>query len=92
MALKLYVGSLAYSTTEDEVDLLFSDFGTVESVELVKDRFSGQSKGFGFVEMRSNAEADKAIKGLNGKLFQGRTIKVNQVQPKAKSKKGPRRR
>ena len=83
--MKLYVGSLNYSTTEDELDKLFSDYGSVESVSLIKDNFSGQSKGFGFVELPNNADADKAIKALNGSNFQGRVIKVNQAQAKTKN-------
>lgn len=81
--MKLYVGSLNYNTTEDELDKLFSDYGSVESVNLVKDNFSGQSKGFGFIEIPNNSDADKAIKALNGSSFQGKIIKVNQAQPKS---------
>ena len=80
--MKLYVGSLSYSTTEDELGKLFSDYGNVESVSLIKDNFSGQSRGFGFIEIPNNAEADKAIKALNGSSFQGKVIKVNQAQAK----------
>jgi len=78
--MKLYVGSLRYSTTEEELGKLFSDYGSVESVNLIKDSFSGQSRGFGFIEIPNNADADKAIKALNGSSFQGKVIKVNQAQ------------
>ena len=88
----IYVGSLSYSTTEDELEKLFSEFGGVESVSLVKDSYSGQSKGFGFIEIPNNADADKAIKALNGSSFQGRLIKVNQSQAKTKNSRPKRRR
>ena len=88
----IYVGSLSYSTTEAELDKLFSGYGEVQSVTLVKDNFSGQSKGFGFIEIPNNADADKAIKALNGSSFQGRLIKVNQSQSKSKSSRPKRRR
>ncbi len=83
--MKLYVGSLSYSTTEDQLLSLFSDYGSVETVSIVRDRFSDESKGFGFVDIPNNSQADKAIKALNGSSFQGRLIKVNQAQPKSKS-------
>ncbi len=79
--MKLYVGNLAYSNTEDELKQIFSEFGAVDSVTVIKDRFTGQSKGFGFVEMPKNAEADTAIKSLNDKMVGGRKLKVNQAQP-----------
>lgn len=82
--MKLYVGSLSYGTTENELVKLFSDYGDVQSVSLVKDSYSGQSKGFGFLEIPNNADADKAIKALNGSSFQGRMIKVNQAQSRNK--------
>ena len=87
----IYVGSLSYSTTEDELEKLFSEFGGVKSVSLVKDNYSGQSKGFGFIDIPDNTDADKAIKALNGSIFQGSLIKVNQSQAKAK-KSRPRKR
>jgi RNA recognition motif-containing protein len=88
--MKLYIGSLNYSTTEDEIDRLFSDYGSVESVSLVKDNQSGQSRGFGFIEIPNNSDADKAIKALNGSSFQGKVIKVNQAQPKSKNSQSRR--
>lgn len=81
MAKKLYVGGLAYSTTEDELKTLFAGVGAVTSVAIIKDRDTGQSKGFGFVEMAEDAEADEAIKTLNGKEVGGRTIMVNEARP-----------
>ncbi len=83
--MKLYVGSLPFSTIESELKTLFSDFGEIKELSLIKDRDTGKSKGFAFIEMQRNSDADKAIKALNGSLFQGRNIKVNQVQSKAKS-------
>lgn len=78
--MKLYVGNLQYSSTEEDLMTLFSEFGEVTSINIIKDRHSGDSKGFGFVEMADNSYGDKAIKGLNGISFQGRLIKVNQAQ------------
>ena len=88
--MKLYVGNLAYSTTEDELKQIFSEFGTVDSVTVIKDRFTGQSKGFGFVEMPKNAEADTAIKSLNDRMVGGRKLKVNQAQPQRDRPSGGR--
>ncbi|ROR32367.1 RNA recognition motif domain-containing protein [Inmirania thermothiophila] len=81
--MKLYVGNLPYSTTEDQLRETFNAYGEVESVSLITDRYTGESKGFGFVEMPNNAEADQAIKALNETSYQGRTIKVNQARPRA---------
>ncbi len=78
---KLYVGSLPYSITEDELRELFSPFGTVESARIITDKFTGQSKGFGFVEMASNEDALKAIEGLKNKQLNGRTLIVNEARP-----------
>ncbi|MBW1723225.1 MAG: RNA-binding protein [Deltaproteobacteria bacterium] len=75
--MNIYVGNLSYSVTEEDLRTMFVEFGEIESVKIITDRFSGQSKGFGFVEMPSNAEADQAIKALNGKFMNGRNIKVN---------------
>lgn len=91
--MKLYVGNLAYSVTEDDLREMFAAFGELGSIELIKDRQTGQSKGFGFVEMPNNSEADVAIKALNGKPSGGRPIKVNQAQarPDDRKRRGPRR-
>jgi RNA recognition motif-containing protein len=79
--MNMYVGNLAYGVTENDLKEAFSEFGGVESVNIIKDKFSGQSKGFGFVDMPDNSEADKAIKSLNGCELKGRNIKVNQAKP-----------
>lgn len=81
MASKLYVGGLAYSVTEKELEDLFAEQGKVVSVAVIKDRSSGQSKGFGFVEMSDDGEAQKAIETLNGKELSGRALMVNQARP-----------
>ena len=81
--MNIYVGNLAYSVTEDDLRSAFQDFGEITSINIIKDKFSGQSKGFGFVEMPNNSEADKAIKSLNGALLKGRPIKVNQAKPQS---------
>jgi RNA recognition motif-containing protein len=81
MAMKLYVGSLAYSVTDKELEALFAEQGAVTSAVVIKDRDSGQSKGFGFVEMADEKEAQNAIKNLNGKDLSGRSIMVNQARP-----------
>lgn len=80
--MKLYVGGLAYSVTEAELEALFAEQGKVTSTAVIKDRDSGQSKGFGFVEMEDMKEAQNAIKELNGKDLSGRAIMVNQARPK----------
>ena len=81
MAMKLYVGGLAYSVTEEELQALFAEHGTVVSTAVIKDRDSGQSKGFGFVEMSDAEEAKKAMAALNGKDVSGRSIVVNEARP-----------
>ncbi|MCB1903886.1 MAG: RNA-binding protein [Gammaproteobacteria bacterium] len=81
--MNIYVGNLPYSVTEDELRKAFSAYGEVTSATLISDKISGQSKGFGFVEMSNNSEADAAIKGLNESSFKGRNIKVNQAKPRA---------
>jgi len=78
----IYIGNLAYSVTEEQLREAFGAYGEVESVNLIKDKMSGQSKGFGFVEMTSNSDADAAIKGMNDKPLSGRAIKVNQAKPR----------
>jgi RNA recognition motif-containing protein len=88
--MNMYVGNLAYGVTEEDLKKAFSEFGEVASVKIITDKFSGQSKGFGFVEMPNNSEADQAIKALNGKPLGGRAIKVNQAE--ARAKRPPQRR
>ena len=80
MARKLYVGGLSYDTTEDQLTEAFAKFGTVESAKVIKDRYSDRSKGFAFVEMSSNSEAQKAMQGLNGTVLDGRSIRVDHAQ------------
>jgi cold-inducible RNA-binding protein len=88
MTMKLYVGGLAYSVKEEELEALFAEEGKVESAIIIKDRDSGQSKGFGFVEMADDKEAQNAIKNLNSKDFNGRSITVNQARPQEDRSRG----
>ncbi len=80
--MNIYVGNLAYSITEDDLREAFAAYGEISSVSLITDKFSGESKGFGFVEMPNNSEADAAIKGLNETPMKGRNVKVNQAKPR----------
>jgi len=82
--MNMYIGNLAYDVTEDDLKNAFSEFGEVSSVKIIIDKFSGRPKGFGFVEMPNNSEADQAIKALNGKALNGRSIKVNQAEARRK--------
>jgi len=82
MAKRLYVGGLPYSTGERELEDLFAAAGTVTSVSVVTDKYTGQSKGFGFVEMSTDAEADAAINSLNGTMLGGRSLTVNEAKPR----------
>ncbi len=84
MSNKIYVGGLPYSTTDGSLQELFSAHGTVESARVITDKFTGQSRGFGFVEMGSNGEAQKAIEALNGTEVDGRTLTVNEARPQEK--------
>ena len=88
MAVKLYVGNLPYSTTDDDLKELFAPYGTVVSATVITDRDSGRSKGFGFVEMETEEEANAAIEALNGKDFGGRNLVVNIAR--AREERGPR--
>jgi RNA recognition motif-containing protein len=90
MAAKLYVGGLSYSTTSESLREYFSQCGTVESATVVTDRFSGQSRGFGFVEMATEAEAQAAISKLNDQPFEGRRLTVNIANPQAARSGGGR--
>jgi RNA recognition motif-containing protein len=83
MGRKLYVGNLPYSATEQTLHEKFAPFGTVESANLITDRDTGRSKGFGFVEMKTDQEAQAAIDGLNGTDCDGRAMTVNEARPKA---------
>ncbi len=82
MGKKLYVGNLSYDTGNTELEELFAGHGTVESANVITDRSTGQSKGFGFVEMSSDSEAEAAIAALDGKDVGGRAIKVNEARPR----------
>jgi RNA recognition motif-containing protein len=88
MEVKLYVGNLSYTTTEDDLRELFAKAGGVASVAVVKDRDSGNSKGFGFVEMNSQAEAQKAVSMLNGFRLEDRELKVNVARPREERSSG----
>jgi RNA recognition motif-containing protein len=81
MSNKLYVGGLPYSVTEGQLQEIFAAHGTVESAKVITDRFTGQSRGFGFVEMSSGGEAQSAIQALNGTQLEGRTLVVNEAKP-----------
>ena len=81
MSNKLYVGGLPYSVTEGRLQEIFAEYGAVESARVISDKFTGQSRGFGFVEMASSAEAQKAIEALNGTQLDGRTLVVNEARP-----------
>ena len=99
MAKKLYVGNLSYGTTDSDLQGMFEEFGTVESAQVIIDRDSGRSKGFGFVEMRNDQEAQAAINALNGKDVDGRSLTVNEARPREdrgwpigwRRRRGPRR-
>ena len=82
MAKKLYVGNLTYNVNETELEALFAPFGTVQSAQIIVDRDTNRSKGFGFVEMETDAQAQAAIQGLNGKDHDGRNLTVNEARPR----------
>ena len=92
--MNIYVGNLSTDLDEDESKIMFAEYGEVESVKIIKDRFSDRSKGYGFIEMPSNSEADQAIKALNGFWLNGKNIKVNPADSggKRRSRKTRRRR
>jgi RNA recognition motif-containing protein len=80
--MQIYVGNMSYGTSEEVINGLFSEFGEVSSVKLISDRETGRAKGFGFVTMEDDAAANKAIEELNGKEFDGRTLRINEAKPK----------
>lgn len=88
MAKKIYVGNLSFNTDDDQLNQIFTPFGQVSSARVIKDKFTGRSRGFGFVEMDNNEEADKAIAGLNGKEVDGRALKVSEAQPREDKPRG----
>lgn len=91
MAKKLYVGNLAFSVTDDELMQAFTSFGNVASARVVMDRMSGRSKGFGFVEIEDDAQADEAINKMNGQTIAGRPVRVSEAKPQEDRPRGPRR-
>jgi RNA recognition motif-containing protein len=90
--MNIYVGNLSYEVTEDDLKRAFEAFGQVETVKIIKDRWSGQPRGFGFIEMPERAEAHSAINALNGKDLKGRTVKVNKARSRSESRRGGGRR
>ncbi|HET8563750.1 MAG TPA: RNA-binding protein [Candidatus Binatia bacterium] len=84
MNTKLYVGGLPYSVTDGQLEQIFSEHGSVQSARVISDKFTGRSRGFGFVEMGSGEEAQKAIEALNGSQLEGRTLVVNEARPQEK--------
>jgi len=90
--MNIYIGNLAYSVTEGELEEAFAQYGEVTSAKLILDKFSGQSKGFGFVEMADDQEGRNAIEQLNGSAIKGRNVKVNEARPREdKPRSGGRR-
>ncbi len=92
--MNIYIGNLSFSTTEETLKDLFAEYGKIESVKVIKDRYTGRPKGFAFIEMPDNSEADKAVKALNGNRIDGNNIKIKQADSgrKKKNKKSFRRR
>jgi len=90
MGKKLYVGNLTYGVTDSTLEQMFTAHGTVESAQVIMDRETGRSKGFGFVEMKSDQEAQAAITGLNGKDVEGRPLTVNEARPRTEGGRGGR--
>jgi len=88
--MNIYVGNLSYEVTEEDLKEAFEEFGQVESVKIIKDNYSGRSKGFGFVEMPNNADAQSAIDALNDKELKGRALKVNTARPRTENRGGGR--
>jgi len=90
--MNIYVGNLSREVTEEDLRQTFEAFGQVASITIIKDKFSGESRGFGFVEMPAKAEAQSAINGLNGKELKGRTLNVNEARPRTEGRRGGERR
>jgi len=88
--MNIYVGNMSYNVTEEDLKQAFEPFGEVESVRIIRDMYSGRSKGFGFVEMPGKSEAQSAIESLNGKELMGRTVKVNEARPRSEGRRGGR--
>jgi RNA recognition motif-containing protein len=85
--MRIYVGNLPYSVTDEDLREVFGEYGELSSAEVIKDKFSGQSKGFGFVEMPNGSEADAAIKELNESPFKGRKLTVNEARPRSEQQR-----
>jgi RNA recognition motif-containing protein len=90
--MNIYVGNLSHDVTEDELRKAFEEYGQVTSAKIITDRFSGESRGFGFVEMPNSSEAQAAIAGLSGKELKGRTLNINEARPRRGGGGGGRRR
>ena len=90
--MNIYVGNLPHELTEEELRQAFKNFGEVTSAKIITDKFSGASRGFGFVEMPTKAEAQAAITGLNGTELKGQTLTVNEARPRSKDRRGRGRR
>ena len=90
MTSNLYVGNLSYDTTEDTLRTLFAEYGEIESVNLISDRYTGRSRGFAFVEMSTEEAAQQAMRGLNGKQVDEQEIKVDKAKPKSDSRSSDR--
>lgn len=88
--MNIYVGNLSYEVTEEDLSKAFAEFGEVVSAKVIKDGYSGRSKGFGFIEMTNNAEGEAAISALNGSEIKGRAVKVNQANPRREGRSGGR--
>jgi len=86
--MNIYVGNLSYEVTEEDLKEAFEVFGEVDTVKVIKDNYTGRSKGFGFVEMSASAEAQSAIEGLNGKDLKGRNLNVNEARPRSEGRRG----
>jgi RNA recognition motif-containing protein len=84
--MNIYVGNLSFDVDEEELRNAFEEFGKVESVKVIKDKYSGQSRGFGFIEIADKAEAQSAVKGLNGKELKGRALSVNEARPRSEGR------
>lgn len=85
--MRIYVGNLAYSVTDEDLREAFGEYGELASAEVIMDKFSGQSKGFGFVDMPNNSEADTAIKELNESMLKGRKLTVNEARPRSEQQR-----
>ncbi len=86
--MNIYVGNLSYEVTEDDLKKAFETFGEVDTAKVIKDNYTGRSKGFGFVEMPAKSEGQSAIEGLNGKDLKGRSINVNEARPRSEGRRG----